>query len=169
MALLPFRFTFFFQLIELFRFRCFAKIFDELTAFICWPSANAGKSTVCGYTHENDWKRPYKRLGVYPYIITLACLAPICTILTVNNWWYFNPKGQATLYYTRAHGIPFSSMFDFLYLKTWVGKCCVCLRDPAPCDPADPARRDPALDSLAWSLLLQADCSRFAFLIFTSW
>ena len=125
MALLPFRFTIFFHFIELFRFRCFTKVFDELTAFICRLTPSAGKSTVCGYTNENDWKQPYKRLQINPYIISSAQLQEICTILPVNNAWYFNPKGKATLYYTRARGIPFSSMLIILYLKTWVGKYCV--------------------------------------------
>ena len=84
-----------------------------------------------------------------------------CTILPVNNAWYFNLKGKATLDYTRAREIPFYSMFVILYLKSWNGKYCVRSPPPVPCDPRWMAWRDPYYYML--------DCSRFAFLIFPIW
>lgn len=132
--------------------------------------------TVCKYRKINGsriyprkrLKTALKPLAAKPLYLydPMPCSLPqaIYTILPVNNAWYSNPKGKATLDYTRAHEIPFYSMLIILYLKHWIGKYWV--RSPSACL----AQRHVIQRWTAWRdpYYYKADCNRFAFLIFPS-
>ena len=76
-------------------------------------------------------------------------------MLAISVYWIFSIFARcviASLAYTRAREIPFYSMFDFLYLKAWIGKYCV--RSPSAC---------------VIPTIYRIACRWFAFLLFPNW
>ena len=156
MVIQPSRFAFFFHLIELFRFCCFTKIFDESTTFSCWQSANAGKWACPGYAHENDWKQPYKRLRVHPYCYMLIC-PDACYTRFYKKWdCYACNLCILNLFYL----CKLCNCYIIIYARAWDSfffHVCYSIFERFKwkilCRFLSSAVRS-ALDSVAWSLLL---------------